>query len=109
MQIAVTLPETWSAEVIINLSVLWHSQASCSVAVHRAPLNTFVGLKNGGATCYMNAVFQQLFMQPSIRKMLLAVPELSNEQTDNVFYQMQVIWLHCSHTLCLSSSPAIVC
>ena len=30
-----------------------------------------MGLKNGGATCYMNAVFQQLFMQPSIRALVL--------------------------------------
>lgn len=67
------------------------------VLVHRAPLNSFVGLKNGGATCYMNSVFQQLFMQPSIRKMLLAVPESSDDQTDNVFYQMQVICPFCSH------------
>ena len=59
----------------------------------RAPLSDFVGLKNGGATCYMNAVFQQLFMQPSIRKLLLAVPELCDDQTDNIFYQMQVLWL----------------
>ena len=29
-------------------------------------------------------------MQPSIRKMLLSVPASSDDQTDNVFYQMQV-------------------
>jgi len=28
----------------------------------------FVGLKNQGATCYMNAIFQQLFMVPEFRK-----------------------------------------
>ena len=55
----------------------------------RSPLSTFVGLKNGGATCYMNAVFQQLFMQPSIRKMLLSVPESSDGPTESVFFQMQ--------------------
>ena len=27
-----------------------------------------MGLQNGGATCYMSAVFQQLFMQPAIRR-----------------------------------------
>ena len=59
--------------------------------VCRSPLSKFVGLKNGGATCYMNAVFQQLFMQPSIRKMLLSVPACSGDQTENVFFQMQVI------------------
>ncbi|KAL3156421.1 hypothetical protein ABBQ38_000732 [Trebouxia sp. C0009 RCD-2024] len=63
----------------------------------RAPLNRFVGLKNGGATCYMNAVFQQLFMQPSIRKLLLAVPE-SSRQADDVFYQMQNMFAHLALT-----------
>lgn len=29
-------------------------------------MSGFVGLKNGGATCYMNAVFQQLYMQPGL-------------------------------------------
>ena len=28
----------------------------------------FVGLQNGGATCYMNSVIQQLYMQPGIRE-----------------------------------------
>ncbi|BDA41234.1 probable ubiquitin carboxyl-terminal hydrolase FAF-X [Coccomyxa sp. Obi] len=50
----------------------------------------FVGLKNAGATCYMNAVFQQLFMQPSIRALVLgAREEPPAERLDSTFYQLQ--------------------
>lgn len=51
----------------------------------------FVGLKNGGATCYMNAVFQQLFMQPSIRALVLGAAEVPPaDRKDSVFFQLQV-------------------
>ena len=50
-----------------------------------------MGLKNGGATCYMNAVFQQLFMQPSIRALVLGAREVPPaERKDSVFFQFQV-------------------
>lgn len=52
---------------------------------------SYVGLRNGGATCYMNSVFQQLFMQPSIRQLILGGPEEAPEtRPESVFYQMQV-------------------
>ncbi|KAI0982944.1 hypothetical protein GJ496_012065 [Pomphorhynchus laevis] len=35
--------------------------------------NGFVGLKNAGATCYINSVIQQLFMRPPLREAVLCV------------------------------------
>ena len=35
--------------------------------IHPLLRSAFAGLQNGGATCYMSSVFQQLFMQPIIR------------------------------------------
>ena len=52
----------------------------------------FVGLKNAGATCYLNSVFQQLFMQPSIRRLILSAPEVARQdRADSVFYQLQAM------------------
>jgi hypothetical protein len=71
-----------------------------------------VGIKNGGATCYMNSLFQQLFMQPSIRAFVLAGAEVPQaERRDSVFYQLQVglqtpDWYLCWHIreLCTSDT-----
>uniref|UniRef100_H3DJS3 ubiquitinyl hydrolase 1 n=1 Tax=Tetraodon nigroviridis TaxID=99883 RepID=H3DJS3_TETNG len=46
----------------------------------------FVGLKNGGATCYMNAVFQQLYMQPGLAEPLLPV-DTRGPGTSSTVYQ----------------------
>ena len=55
----------------------------------------YVGLKNAGATCYMNAVFQQLWMQPSLRDAVLsvdAVAETEEERRESVFHQFQMMF-----------------
>ena len=55
-----------------------------------------MGLYNGSATCYMNAVFQQLFMQPAVRALILSAPEVpKSARRDSVFYHLQVCTLTC--------------
>ena len=57
----------------------------------RAP-GARVGLQNAGATCYMNSVIQQLFMQPRIRSGIMAVSEPPPQgQQESVLYQLQSV------------------
>lgn len=61
------------------------------------PVGDFVGLKNAGATCYMNAVFQQLFMLKKVREGILGVGEVYKAEVDrscSILYQLQTIFLY---------------
>lgn len=55
-----------------------------SPPVRPRPPKGFVGLKNAGATCYMNSVLQQLYMIPEIRNGILSVPETATDLTENL-------------------------
>lgn len=48
------------------------------------PPRGFVGLKNAGATCYMNSVIQQLYMIPSIRNGILAIEGTGSDVDDDM-------------------------
>ena len=62
-------------------------------AIDRRAKSNFVGLKNAGATCYMNSVLQQLFTVPGLAEQILSV---ENEELDeeSVFYQLQSVYGH---------------
>ncbi len=75
-----------------------------------------MGLKNAGATCYMNSVIQQLYMIPPIRNGILAIEGTGSDvdddmsgdekQDNEVLPNMVHFWslrLHCVHenlTIC---------
>uniref|UniRef100_A0AAZ3P4L5 Ubiquitin carboxyl-terminal hydrolase n=1 Tax=Oncorhynchus tshawytscha TaxID=74940 RepID=A0AAZ3P4L5_ONCTS len=48
------------------------------------PTKGFVGLKNAGATCYMNSVIQQLYMIPPIRDGILAIEGTGTDVDDDM-------------------------
>lgn len=47
------------------------------------PYRGFAGLKNAGATCYMNSVLQQLFMVPMIRRGILEAAGAATDPTED--------------------------
>ncbi|XP_060555692.1 ubiquitin carboxyl-terminal hydrolase 24-like isoform X1 [Ruditapes philippinarum] len=51
----------------------------------------YVGLRNGGATCYMNSVIQQLFMVPGIPDAVLSTDDEDTDE-ESVYYQIQQVF-----------------
>ena len=63
-------------------------------AVERRAKSNFVGLKNAGATCYMNSVLQQLFTVPGVADQVLAADVDQQDQEETVLYQLQSVFGH---------------
>ncbi|KAL3990716.1 Ubiquitin carboxyl-terminal hydrolase family protein [Acanthocheilonema viteae] len=61
------LLELFYSESVPTMNIEWEYIPGYSI---RSP-NSYVGLKNGGATCYMNSVFQQIFMIEPLRNVII--------------------------------------
>ena len=65
--------------------------------VDRRATCNFVGLKNAGATCYMNSCLQQLYCVPGLCEAVLGTNEESDSNKDDtIFYQLQNVFGHLS-------------
>ncbi len=52
-----------------------------------------LGLKNAGATAYMNVVLQQLYMLPAVRKAILNASDASDDTPqDSLLHSLQVLF-----------------
>ncbi|CDH52083.1 cysteine proteinase [Lichtheimia corymbifera JMRC:FSU:9682] len=49
----------------------------------------FVGLRNQGATCYMNSLFQSLYCTNAFRKAVYQIPTENDNPTDSIALSMQ--------------------
>ena len=64
---------------------------------HSKKLTGYVGLKNQGATCYLNSLIQTLFMTPEFRYEILKWnynPSINGEPKDCIPLQLQKLFYH---------------
>ena len=57
----------------------------------------YIGLKNQGATCYLNSLIQTLFMTPEFRYEILKWnynPSINGEEKDCIPLQLQKLFYH---------------
>ncbi|KAI7864234.1 ubiquitin carboxyl-terminal hydrolase 5 [Spinellus fusiger] len=68
--------------------VLWHNFNNYD----SKKMTGYVGLKNQGATCYMNSLFQSLYCTNGFRKAVYQIPTVNDEPTKSVALAMQRVF-----------------
>ncbi|KIY70003.1 ubiquitin carboxyl-terminal hydrolase 5 [Cylindrobasidium torrendii FP15055 ss-10] len=70
--------------------VLWHNFVNYDSKKETG----FVGLKNQGATCYMNSLLQSLYCTRYFRKAVYQIPTEDEQPTDSVSLALQRVFYH---------------
>lgn len=70
--------------------VLWHNFVNYDSKKETG----FVGLKNQGATCYMNSLLQSLFCTRYFRKAVYQIPTEDDHPTESVALALQRVFYH---------------
>lgn len=68
--------------------VLWHNFLNYD----SKKMTGYVGLKNQGATCYMNSLFQSLYCTNYFRKVVYQIPTENDEPTKSVALALQRVF-----------------
>ncbi|XP_066265443.1 ubiquitin carboxyl-terminal hydrolase 7-like isoform X1 [Branchiostoma lanceolatum] len=81
----------------ILLEVYVNADAPHGVAWDSKKHTGYVGLKNQGATCYMNSLLQTLFFTNQLRKAVYQMPTESDDQSKSVALALQRIFYELQH------------
>ncbi|KAJ3283921.1 hypothetical protein HK104_010175 [Borealophlyctis nickersoniae] len=89
----------WLSEQIMSVAKTTWSHWNYSPGSVQRDACGYAGLRNLGATCYVNSIMQQFYMIPSFRSAILSADTGDSEdKKDNLLYQLQVLFSNLQET-----------
>lgn len=87
-----------SADKTVTFQVQCFADAPHGLAWDSRKLTGYIGLKNQGATCYMNSVLQTLFFTSKLRKAVYLMPTDSDDTYKSVSLALQRVFFELQHS-----------